>query len=140
ELKVVLKADVQGAVEALRHSLLKLATDEVKVTIILAGVGAVKESDVTLAAASQGIVIACNVRPDANGRTVAEREGVEVRTYTIIYEVIDDITKAMEGLLEPESKEKVLGRAEVHEVFRNTKVVQIAGCRIVDGKAMRSAR
>jgi translation initiation factor IF-2 len=140
ELKIVLKADVQGSVEAVRDALLALSTPEVKVNVVYAGVGGVKESDITLAAASKGIVLGFNVRPDANARDIAEREGVEIRSYNIIYEVLDEIRLALQGLLAPESREKMLGHAEVREVFRITKVGQIAGCRVTDGKAMRSAR
>ena len=140
EVKVVLKADVQGSVEAVRDALLGLATPEVKVNVVYAGVGGVKESDISLAAASKGFVLGFNVRPDANAREIAEREGVQIRSYNIIYEALEDVRLAMQGLLAPESREKVVGHAEVREVFRITKVGQIAGCRVVDGKAMRSAR
>jgi translation initiation factor IF-2 len=140
DLKIVLKADVQGSVEAIRDALTKLSTDEVKVSVVYSGVGGIKESDLTLAVASKGIVVGFNVRPDANARQIAEREGVEIRSYSIIYEMLDDIRKAQEGLLSPESKEKVHGHAEVREVFKITKVGQIAGCRVMDGKAMRSAK
>ncbi len=140
ELKIVLKADVQGSAEALEAALVKLSTPEVKVNVIYAGVGGVKESDITLAAASRGIVLGFNVRPDANARIIAEREGVDIRSYNIIYEALDEIKKAMEGLLAPESQEKILGQAEVRELFRITKVGVIAGCRVTSGKVMRSAK
>ena len=140
ELKVVLKADVQGSVEAVKNALVKLSTDEVKVNVIHGGVGAVSESDIMLAAASEGLVLGFGVRPDSKARQLAEREGVEIRTYTIIYEMIDEVKKAMEGLLAPESQEKVVGRAEVRDVFRISKVGTIAGCRVVDGKAIRAAQ
>ena len=140
ELKVVLKADVQGSAEAVKGALLKLSTDEVKVNVIYGGVGAISESDIMLAAASRGLVLGFGVRPDSGARLVAEREGVEIRTYTIIYEAVDDITKAMEGLLKPESREKIVGRAEVRELFRVSKVGVIGGCRVTEGKAMRAAR
>ncbi|OGQ84173.1 MAG: translation initiation factor IF-2, partial [Deltaproteobacteria bacterium RIFOXYA12_FULL_58_15] len=140
ELRVVLKADVKGSVEAVQEALEKLSTDEVKVNVIQGGVGAITESDIMLAAASQGYVFGFGVRPDANARLVADREGVDVRTYTIIYEMVDAVKKAMEGLLTPESKEKVVGHAEVREVFRVSKVGTIAGCRVTDGKAMRAAK
>ena len=140
ELKIVLKADVQGSAEAIKDALLKLSTPEVKVSVIYSGVGAIKESDITLAGASRGIVMGFGVRPDASSRTFAEREGVEIRTYQIIYEMLDDVRKAMEGLLTPESREKSIGRAEVREIFRVGKVGTIAGCRVVEGKAQRSAR
>lgn len=140
ELKVVLKADVHGSMEAVRASLEKLSTEEVKVNVIYAGVGAVKESDIMLASASDGLVLGFGVRPDPKARDVANREGVEIRTYNIIYEMVDDVKKAMEGLLEPESRETVVGRAEVRELFRVTKVGTIAGCRVVEGKAQRAAK
>jgi translation initiation factor IF-2 len=140
ELKIVLKADVQGSVEAVKASVEKLSTDEVKVNVIYGGVGAIKESDITLASASGGLVVGFNVRPDPNSRVVSEREGVEIRTYNVIYDLVDDVRKAMEGLLTPESREKVLGRAEVREVFKISKVGAVAGCRVIDGKAMRAAK
>ena len=140
ELKVVLKADVQGSVEAVKGALLKLSTDEVKVNVIYGGVGAIKESDITLAAASRGLVLGFGVRPDSNARSIADREGVEIRTYSIIYEAVDEIRRAMEGLLTPESREKVIGRAEIRETFRVSKVGVIAGCRVTEGKALRAAR
>ena len=140
ELKIVLKADVQGSVEAVRGAIEKLSTDEVKVNVVYGGVGGIKESDIMLAAASQGLVLGFGVRPDSNSRQVAEREGVEVRTYNIIYEALDDIRKAMEGLLTPESREKIIGRAEVRELFKVSKVGTIGGSRVVEGKAQKSAR
>jgi len=140
ELKIVLKADVQGSAEAVKDALHKLSTPEVKVNVIYSGVGGISESDITLAAASNGIVMGFGVRPDGNARTVAEREGVEIRTYAIIYEMLDDVRKAMEGLLAPESREKIIGRAEVREIFRVSKIGTVAGSRVVDGKAQRSAR
>ena len=140
ELKIVLKADVQGSAEAVKDALNKLTTPEVKVNVIYSGVGGISESDITLAGASTGIVVGFGVRPDAKARTVAEREGVEIRTYAIIYEMLDDVRKAMEGLLTPESREKIVGRCEVREIFRVSKIGTIAGCRVVDGKAQRSAR
>lgn len=140
ELKIVLKADVQGSVEAVKGALLKLSTDEVKVNVLYGGVGAIKESDITLAAASRGIVVGFGVRPDTNARQIAEREGVEIRTYMIIYEAVDEIRRAMEGLLTPESREKVVGRAEVRELFKVSKVGVIGGCRVTEGKAIRAAR
>jgi translation initiation factor IF-2 len=140
ELKVVLKADVQGSVEAVKGALLNLSTDEVKVNVIYGGAGGIKESDVMLAAASRGLVLGFGVRPDSNARLIGEREGVEIRTYNIIYEAVDDIRAAMEGLLKPESREKIVGRAEIRELFRVSKVGVIGGCRVVEGKAQRSAR
>ncbi len=140
ELKIVLKADVQGSAEAVKDALTKLSTPEVKVNVIYSGVGGISESDITLAGASNGIVMGFGVRPDGNARTIAEREAVEIRTYAIIYEMLDDVRKAMEGLLTPESREKIIGRAEVREIFRVSKIGTVAGSRVVDGKAQRSAR
>jgi translation initiation factor IF-2 len=140
ELKVVLKADVQGSAEAVKDAIMRLTTDEVKLSVIYDGVGAINESDVMLAAASGGLVVGFNVRPDNNARTIAERQGVEVRTYTIIYNLVDDVRKAMEGLLSPELREKIVGHAEVREVFKLTKVGVIAGSKVLDGKAVRAGR
>ncbi|MCK5690766.1 translation initiation factor IF-2, partial [Myxococcota bacterium] len=140
DLNIVLKGDVNGSVEAVRESVLKLSTDEVKVNVIYGGVGAIKEADIMLASASKGIVVGFAVRPDNKARQIATREGVEIRTYTIINELLDEIRLAMEGLLTPESREKVLGRADVRETFRITKAGMIAGCRVTNGKAIRSAR
>jgi translation initiation factor IF-2 len=139
-LNLVLKADVQGSVEAVKNALLKLSSDKVEVKILLAGVGAIKESDIMLASASRGLVLGFNVRPDANARQIAQREGVEIRTYNIIYEMLDEVQLAMAGLLAPESKEQVVGRAEVRDTFKISKVGTIAGCRVVDGKVHRAAR
>ncbi len=140
EFKIVLKADVQGSAEAVRDALVALSTPEVKVTVVYSGVGAISESDVTLAVASGGVVVGFNVRPDASARELARREGVELRSYGIIYEVIDDVRLAMQGLLAPQSREKLVGHAEVRELFKVSKVGQIAGSRVLDGKAQRSAR
>jgi translation initiation factor IF-2 len=139
ELKLVVKADVQGSVEAVKGALLKLTTEEVGVSVIYGGVGGITESDIMLAGASNGLVLGFNVRPDNNARRVAEREGVEIRPYSIIYEMADDVKKAMEGLLAPESKENIVGHAEVRDLFRVSKVGLVAGCRVVDGKAIRGA-
>ncbi|MED5465159.1 MAG: translation initiation factor IF-2, partial [Myxococcota bacterium] len=139
ELKLVVKADVQGSVEAVKGALLKLTTEEVGVSVIYGGVGGITESDIMLAAASNGLVLGFNVRPDNNARRVADREGVEIRPYSIIYEMVDDVKKAMEGLLAPESKESIVGHAEVRDLFRVSKVGLVAGCRVVDGKAIRGA-
>ncbi len=140
ELKLVLKADVQGSVEAVRASVEKLATDEVKLKVVFGAVGGVKESDIMLASATDGIVVGFNVRPDGKARTLAQREGVEIRTYSIIYELIDDVKKAMEGLLTPETREKVVGRAEVREIFKVSKIGTVGGSRVIDGKASKAAR
>ncbi|MFH1258990.1 MAG: translation initiation factor IF-2 [Elusimicrobiota bacterium] len=139
ELKIILKADVRGSVEALKDSLEKLSTAEVKLTVIHSGVGGVKESDVILAAASNAIIIGFNVRPEMGVETMAQREGISIKTYRIIYEVLSDIRAAMEGLLEPLDKEVTLGRAEIREVFRVPKFGTIAGSYVIEGKLQRSA-
>ncbi len=139
-LNVILKGDVGGSVEALADELTKLSTDEVKVAVIHRGVGAITENDVLLAAASDAIIIGFHVRPDARARAAAEREGVDIRVYRVIYEVVDDVRLAMEGLLAPEKREVVLGSAEVRETFKIPKVGTIAGCFVSDGTIPRTAR
>lgn len=139
ELSIVAKADVQGSIEALKSSLEKLSTDEVKVNIIHGGVGAINETDIMLASASNAIVIGFNVRPDVNARKAAESEKVDIRLYRVIYEALDDIKAAMSGLLDPEYKEVVLGRAEVRQIFKVSKVGTIAGCYVTDGKVVRDS-
>lgn len=138
ELNLVIKADVQGSVEAVRQALEKLGQGEVRPHMIHSGVGAITESDIMLAAASNAIVIGFNVRPDANARRVAEEEKVDVRTYRIIYEAIHDIEAALKGLLKPKWKEVIAGRAEVRTIFRIPKVGVIAGCYVTEGKIDRS--
>ena len=137
ELSVVLKADTQGSVEALRASLLDLSTDSVKVDVLLAGVGAVTETDVMLAKASDGIIVGFHVRPDPAARRAAEGQGVEIRTYQVIYEVVDDVRKAMAGLLPPTISEKFEGRAEVRDTFSVPRIGTIAGCYVSEGKVRR---
>jgi len=139
ELNLIVKGDVQGSIEALTQSLLRLATDEVKVNIIHSAVGAISETDVMLASASQAIIIGFNVRPDVKARKYAEDEGIDVRLYRVIYEAIDDVKKAMAGLLEPEYKEKYIGRAEVRATFKVPNVGVIAGSYVIDGKMQRNA-
>ncbi len=139
EVRVVVKGDVQGSVEAIREALVKLTTEKVKVVVIHTGVGAVNESDVMLAVASRAIVVGFNVRPDNKAREISEREKIQVRSYSIIYEVIDDLKKAMVGKLAPTYEEKYLGRAEVRQAFTISKVGTIAGCSVTDGKILRSA-
>ena len=139
ELNVVLKADAQGSIEAIRKSLEELSTDEVKVNVIHSGVGPITENDVMLAAASNAIVIGFNVRPDSAARKAAEKEKVDVRTYRVIYDIVDEIKKAMEGLLEPEEKEVYLGSAEVRATFKVPKVGTVAGCYVKDGVIRRNA-
>ncbi|WP_457681306.1 translation initiation factor IF-2 [Thermovibrio sp.] len=139
ELNIVLKADAQGSIEAIRKSLEELSNDEVKVSIIHAGVGPITENDIMLAAASNAIVIGFNVRPDSAARKAAEREKVDVRTYRVIYDIVDEVKKAMAGLLEPEEKEVYLGSAEVRATFKVPKVGTVAGCYVRDGVIRRNA-
>ena len=117
-----MKADVQGSVQALEDSLLKLPQDEVRVNIVRAGAGGITENDVTLAMASDAIIVGFNVRPDAGARELAEKEGVDIRTYRVIYDAIDDIKAALSGLLKPEQRERILGEAEVRQTFRVPKL------------------
>lgn len=138
ELNIVVKADVQGSVEALKQSLLKLSNDEVVVKIIHGGVGAINESDVILASASNAIIIGFNVRPDATAKDIAEREGVDLRLYRVIYNAIEDVEAAMKGMLDPVFEEKVLGHAEVRQTFKASGVGTIAGAYIQDGIFERS--
>jgi translation initiation factor IF-2 len=140
DLNLILKGDVQGSVEVLADSLQRMSTEKVRVRVLHSGVGAITESDVLLASASNAVVIGFNVRPDRKAGEVAERENVEIRLHSIIYELQDEITKAMYGLLEPVFKENYAGRAEVLNVFKITKVGQIAGCRVTDGLIRRDAQ
>lgn len=133
ELGIVVKADVQGSVEAIKQSLLKLSNDEVVVKIIHGGVGAVNESDVSLASASNAIIIGFNVRPDATAKETADREGVDIRLYRVIYNAIEDVEAAMKGMLDPVFEEKVLGHAEVRQLFKASGVGTIAGSYVLDG-------
>jgi translation initiation factor IF-2 len=139
ELLVVLKADVQGSLEAVADQLAKLPQEKIKVHIIRQGVGAVTRDDVLLASASNAVVIGFNVRPERSASEVAEREEVQLRLYTIIYDVAEDMKKAMEGLLEPTEREVRLGAAEVREIFRISRIGTIAGCLVADGKVTRAA-
>ena len=139
ELKVILKGDVQGSVEALADTLARLSTDEVKLEVIHGSAGAISETDVTLASASKAIIIGFNIRPEPKAANLAEKEGVEIRLYTVIYEAINDMREAMEGLLAPTYREKALGRAEVRKIF-NVPGATVAGCMVVEGKIVRSAR
>ncbi|MEW6546472.1 MAG: translation initiation factor IF-2 [Bacillota bacterium] len=140
ELRLIIKADVQGSVEALRQALQKLEHPEVRVVILHEGVGAISESDIMLASASGAIVVGFNVRPDVNARRAAEQEGVEVRTYRIIYELLDDVRAAMRGLLKPTLREIPLGRAQVRATFHVPKVGNVAGCYVTEGKVVRGAQ
>jgi translation initiation factor IF-2 len=139
ELPVVIKADVQGSVEVLSEMLPKTSNDEVKIKVIQAGVGAVNESDVMLASASNAIIVAFNVRPERKAADLAQREGVDIRMYTIIYELMDELQKAVAGLLAPVIKETYLGRAEVRDTFRVKGVGMIAGCSVQEGILKRDA-
>ena len=140
ELKVILKGDVQGSVEAVKDSLSKLSTDACRLIVIHTGVGGIIESDVSLASASDAIVLGFNVRPEPKAAALAETEGVDIRLYTIIYDAVADIRNAMEGLLAPTLREKALGRVEVRETFSVSKVGTIAGCYVLDGKVLRGAQ
>ena len=138
-VNVLIKGDVQGSIEALTESLIKLSTDEVKVSVVHGMVGGINESDVNLAMASSAVIIGFNVRADAQARKLAEQEDVQIRYYSIIYEVIDDVRAAMEGLLEPEIREDIMGYVEVREVFRAPKIGTIAGCYVTEGVVKRKA-
>ncbi|POY40236.1 translation initiation factor IF-2 [Flavobacterium alvei] len=140
ELNIILKGDVDGSVEALSDSFSKLSTDEIQINIIHKGVGAITETDVMLASASDAIIIGFNVRPAGNARQLADKEEIDIRYYSIIYAAIDDLKDAMEGMLAPEMKEEVLGTAEIRELFKISKVGTIAGCMVVDGKILRNAK
>jgi len=139
ELKIIIKADVQGSVEALCDSLQKLSTQEIALNIVHRGVGGINESDVMLSAASNAIIIGFNVRPGPSAEELAEKEGVDIHIYRVIYEVVEETKKAMEGLLEPEFKEIPLGRAEVKRIFRIPKVGTVAGCSVAKGKISRQS-
>ncbi len=139
ELKLIIKADVQGSVEALRDALQKLSTEKVKVSVVHAAVGAITEGDVNLGVAAKGIIIGFSVRPAGKASQLAQKEGVEIRQYKIIYNVVDDVKAAMEGLLAPTLVEKVIGAAEVRQTFRVSKAGTVAGCMVTSGAARRSA-
>ena len=139
DFNVIIKADVRGSIEAITDALSKLSTNDVRLKIIHSSTGAISETDVLLASASNAIIIGFNVRPDARVTEVAEQEGVEIKLYDIIYNVISDVRAAMEGLLEPEYKEVVQGRAEVRELFKVPKIGTVAGCHVTDGKISRSS-
>ena len=136
----MLKADVAGSLEAFEDEIAKLPQDEVPVNVIHAGVGGITESDVMLAAASDAVVLGFNVRPVGEARQLADREGVEIRTYSVIYRAIDELRAAMQGMLEPEEVEETLGNAEVRQIFRASKVGTIAGSYVTDGKVTRGAK
>jgi translation initiation factor IF-2 len=139
ELNIVLKADVSGSLEALEDEIAKLPQDEISVNVILAGAGGINESDVMLAAASDAVIIGFNVRPLADARRAAEQEGVEIRTYSVIYKVTEELRAAMEGMLVPDEVEEAVGQAEVLELFKASRIGTIAGCSVSDGKLTRGA-
>ena len=134
ELDIIVKADVQGSVEAVKQSLEKLSNEEVMVKVIHGGVGAINDSDVILASASNAIIIGFNVRPDPVAKVTAEREGVDVRLYRVIYNAIEDVEAAMKGMLDPVFEEQVIGHAEIRQIFKASGVGNIAGSYILDGK------
>lgn len=138
ELNIILKGDVDGSVEALSDSFSKLSTEKIQIKIIHKAVGAITESDVLLASASDAIIIGFNVRPQGNAKQLAEKEEIDIKTYSIIYDAIDDVKDAMEGMLSPELKEEITGTAEIRETFKISKVGTIAGCMVIDGKIFRN--
>ncbi len=140
ELNLIIKADVQGSVEAVKQSLLKLSNEEVAVRVIHGGVGAINESDVSLASASNAIIIGFNIRPDNTAREIADRENVDVRLYRVIYDAIEDIENALKGMLEPVYEEKVTGHVEVRQIFKSSDVGTIAGSYVLDGKVERGSK
>jgi translation initiation factor IF-2 len=140
ELALVVKADVAGSLEALEDEIAKLPQDEVNVNIVHRGVGGINESDVMLAAASEGVILAFNVRPVGDARVVADREGVEIRSYSVIYRAIEELRAAMQGMLAPEEVESTIGQAEVRQLFKASRIGTIAGCQVTEGKVTRGAR
>ena len=140
ELPIIVKADVQGSVEAVKQSLIKLSNEEVVVRVIHGGVGAVNESDVSLAATSNAIIIGFNVRPDAMAKQLADQEGVDLRLYKVIYQAIEDVEAAMIGMLDPVFEEKVIGHAEVRQLFKASGVGTIAGSYVLDGIFQRNCK
>lgn len=139
ELRVIVKADVQGSLEAITEALSKIKHDEVKVNVIFGAVGGISDSDISLAAASGAIAVGFNVRPSGTAKQLAAQESVQIKTYSVIYELLDDVVKAMEGLLAPEIKENILGQAEIREVFNLSKIGIVAGCYVKSGKIVRKA-
>lgn len=140
ELNIIVKGDVDGSIEALSDSLLKLSTEEVRVNVIHKAVGAISESDVLLAAASDAIIIGFQVRPSSNARKLAEKEEIEIRLYSVIYDAINEVKSGIEGMLEPEEKEEITATAEVAETFKISKVGTIAGCMVKEGKLTRTSK
>jgi len=139
ELNIILKGDVDGSVEALTDSFQKLSTDEILINIIHKAVGAITESDVLLASASDAIIIGFNVRPTGNARQIADKEEIDIRNYSIIYDAINDLKDAMEGMLSPKFREEVTGNAEIRETFKISKIGTIAGCMVTSGKIFRNS-
>ncbi len=140
ELRLIIKADVQGSLEPIKSSLMDLSTDEISINILHAATGNITESDVMLAATTNAIVLGFNVTPDATAQRVAENEGVSVRTYNIIYRLIEDVEKALKGMLEPEERQVVIGKAEVLAVFRASRLGRVAGCKVTEGELRRNAK
>jgi translation initiation factor IF-2 len=138
ELSVIIKADMDGSVEALSGTLMELGTEDVSVRIIHKGVGSISESDVLLAEASQAVIIGFHVSPNVQAKELAQRENVDIRLYKIIYNVVEDIKKALSGLLEPEKSEELLGTVEIREMFKASRVGNIAGCYVLTGKVTRN--
>jgi len=140
ELNIILKGDVDGSVEALSSEFTKLSTEEIQINIIHKGVGAITETDVMLASASDAIIIGFNVRPAGNARQLAQKEEIDIRSYSIIYDAINELKDAMEGMLSPEMKEEITGTAEIREIFKVSKVGSIAGCMVTDGKIYKNSK
>ena len=140
ELNIIVKGDVDGSIEALSDSLIKMSTDEIQVNIIHKAVGQITEGDVLLAAASNAIIVGFQVRPSMSARKLAEKEQIDIRLYSVIYQAIEELKSAMEGMLSPEIKEEIIGTVEVLETFRISKVGTIAGCIVRDGKINRTAK
>ncbi|NCW81059.1 MAG: translation initiation factor IF-2, partial [Betaproteobacteria bacterium] len=139
-LTLIIKSDVQGSQEALVHAMQKLSTDEIKVQVVHAQVGGITESDINLAMASNAVVIGFNVRADQQAKRVAEGNGVDIRYYNIIYDAVDEIKAAMAGMLSPDRKEEIIGLVEIRQVFRVSKVGNVAGCMVLEGLVRRGAR
>ena len=137
-VNIVLKTDVRGSLEALTGALHDLGTDEVKVNLVSAGVGAINESDVNLVMTSEGVLLGFNVRADSKAKKLCEQEGLDLRYYSVIYELIDDVKSAMSGLLAPEKREEILGTAQVRDVFRSSKFGAVAGCMVIEGTLYRN--
>ena len=140
QLNIIVKADVQGSVEAIKQSLTELSNDEVKVSVIHSAVGAISETDVNLADSSNSIIIGFNVRPDSKAKALAEQSKIDIKLYRVIYEAIDDVTKALKGMLAPKFSDVYMGKAEVRETFKITGVGTVAGCYVTDGKIVRNGK